>query len=68
MTSANTQTAVPNPRPFRAQWLNPGRKRFWAILLILLYTVFGFFLVPTLVNKLVVDTVREHFGREASLE
>jgi len=68
MTSANSQTAVSNPRPFRAIWLNPGRKRFWAILLVLLYTVFGFFLVPVLVNKLVVDTARENFGREASLE
>lgn len=52
----------------REKWLNPRRKRFWAIVLILFYTVFGFFAVPALVKKTVVETARDSLGRDASLE
>jgi len=47
-----------------------GQRRTWAWLLaiILLYTLSGFFLVPVLLNKLVVDTVRKDLGREASIQ
>jgi len=68
MTATESQIANPESRSLRENWLNHRRKRFWVILLILLYTVCGFFLVPVLVNKLVVDTAQEKFGREASLE
>ncbi len=68
MTTSNSESAHIQPRSLQEIWLNPRRKRFWAILLVLLYTVCGFFLVPVLVNKLVVDTAREKFGREASLQ
>ena len=30
----------------RTKWLNIRRKRFWAIVLVLLYTLLGFFVVP----------------------
>lgn len=52
----------------REKWLNPRRKRFWAVVLILFYTFFGFFAVPALVKQTVVNTARENLGREASLE
>ncbi|MBT8047635.1 MAG: DUF748 domain-containing protein [Gammaproteobacteria bacterium] len=68
MALSELERAEYNPGILREKWLNYRRKRFWVVVFILLYTVFGFFLAPVLVNKLVVDTVREKLGREASLE
>ena len=66
-------TSPPAPRagssalnPLR-QWVNPRRMRFWAIVLLLLYTLGGFFAVPVLVEKLVSDAVRDDLDRAASI-
>jgi len=66
-------TSPPAPRagssalnPLR-QWVNPRRMRFWAIVLLLLYTLGGFFAVPVLVEKLVTDAVRDDLDRSASI-
>ncbi|WP_341939049.1 DUF748 domain-containing protein [Marinimicrobium sp. C2-29] len=48
----------------RTQWLSPRRIRFWILLLILLYTLLGFFAVPWIVQYLAVNTAEEEFGRE----
>lgn len=48
-------------------WLDYRRKRFWAIILVLLYTLAGFFLVPALVSHLLVKNVEEKADREASV-
>jgi len=39
---------------FRQQWLNPGRKRFWAIVGVLFYTLMGFFVVPAVVKNSII--------------
>jgi hypothetical protein len=49
-------------------WLDPHRKRFWAIALLILYTLAGFFLVPLLVKSTLVGTLQEDLGRQASIE
>lgn len=46
-------------------WLDYRRKRFWAVITILLYTLAGFFLVPMLVSHLVVKNARDSMDREA---
>jgi hypothetical protein len=50
------------------RWLDPHRKRFWAVVLLALYTLAGFFLVPMLVKSLIISTVQDDLGREASVE
>jgi len=52
----------------KTHWLNPRRKRFWAIAAVLFYTLFGFFAAPLIVNKLAIDFVQEDLGRTAVIE
>jgi uncharacterized protein involved in outer membrane biogenesis len=68
VNAAETKTRPQGSMFSIADWFNYRRKRFWLVLLFLLYTLSGFFLVPVLLNKVVVDTVREDLGREASFE
>ena len=68
--------AAPEPGPgttpafgsLAGRWLSPRRKRFWAIVLVLLYTLGGFFGAPALVRKLVVDALRDQAGRTATID
>ena len=66
MNKPDTEDLGSGRKSFHAKWLSYKRKRFWAIFLVLLYSLSGFFGVPVLVNKLVVDKVRADMGREAS--
>lgn len=50
------------------KWLNPRRKRLWALVLLFLYTTGGFFLAPLLVESRIMATARDDFGREATVE
>lgn len=50
------------------KWLNPRRKRLWALVLLFLYTTGGFFLAPLLVESRIIATARDDFGREATIE
>jgi hypothetical protein len=47
------------------RWLDPGRKRFWAVALLLLYTLAGFLLAPLLLRNALVDWAGEDLQREA---
>ena len=53
---------------FREVWLNPRRKRLWAAVAVLLYTLTGFFLVPLLVKNSITSLIQDDLGREASIE
>lgn len=48
-----------------ARWLSPRRIRFWLVLLVLVYTLAGFFLVPLVLQNWVTDKARNDLGREA---
>ncbi len=48
-----------------ARWLSPRHIRFWLVLLVLVYTLAGFFLVPLVLQNWVTDKARNDFGREA---
>jgi hypothetical protein len=43
-------------------------KRYWVIVVVVLYTVGGFFGVPALVERMTVSAIRDSAGREATLE
>lgn len=48
----------------RTRWISPRRIRFWLLLLVLVYTLLGFFGLPWIVQHFAVKTVKEDFGRE----
>lgn len=48
----------------RTRWVSPRRVRFWLLVLVLVYTLLGFFGLPWLVQHFAVNTVKEDFGRE----
>ena len=51
----------------RSPWLDFRRKRFWAIVAIVVYTLAGFFLVPALVTHFGVKKIEEATGRNATI-
>jgi len=52
----------------KERWLNPRRKRFWAIAAVLFYALFGFFAAPLIIEKLAIDFVQEDLSRTAVIE
>lgn len=44
------------------------QKRFWALFVIVLYTVFGFFIAPRIIESQILKAIAENLGREATLE
>ncbi|WP_040844575.1 DUF748 domain-containing protein, partial [Nitrospirillum viridazoti] len=49
-------------------WWNVRRKRFWAVLLMALYTLGGFFVAPPVLRREIVDVAQKAFQRPASLD
>ena len=52
----------------RTKWLSFRRKRFWAIVLVLLYTLLGFFVVPIVIKNIVTGMVEDDLGRTVQVE
>ena len=67
-SNPDSATAIPAKGAALREWLSPRRKRFWALALLLLYTISGFFLVPMLVKSQIIATAREDLGREVTVE
>ena len=44
------------------------RVRFWLLVLIILYTLLGFFAVPWIIQYLAVNSAEKDFGRELRIE
>jgi hypothetical protein len=65
---ADDRQAVPPSSGAIRPWLSPRRKRFWLLVLLLMYTLGGFFLVPVLVKSQIITTAREDLGREVTIE
>lgn len=61
-------TGQPSGQTLKSKWLSPRRKRFWAIVTFLLYTLFGFLVVPRLVHNNVIALLQDDLGRETSIE
>jgi len=50
------------------KWLNFRRKRFWAIVSVLLYTILGFIVVPIVIKNIVTGLVEDDLGRSVQVE
>jgi hypothetical protein len=74
MTAMNNATESPKTSSaspvnyLRHYWLNFRKKRFWILVLFLLYTLAGFFLVPHLVQKKLTQLLNTDLGRQAQVE
>ena len=68
MTAEKPDIHSPQPSGNTNPWFSPRRKRFWAIVAFLTYTLCGFFLVPVLVKNAAVDFFSSKLGREAVIE
>ena len=68
MSNKETRNKATDTAPEKVKRFGQRRTWAWLLAIILLYTLSGFFLVPVLLNKLVVDTVRKDLGREASIQ
>jgi uncharacterized protein involved in outer membrane biogenesis len=62
------QAPTPAAASSLSKWIDPKRKRFWAIALVLLYTLGGFFGVPALVKSQIIAMARDDLGREARIQ
>ena len=56
------------PAAGKTGWFTGHRKWAWLAALLVIYTLTGFFMLPLLLEKLVVDKVRQDLGREASFQ
>jgi hypothetical protein len=52
----------------KTRWLNPRRKRFWAIVSVLLYTLLGFFAAPVFVKNSIIGLLQDDLGRTTQIE
>ncbi|MGX5915168.1 DUF748 domain-containing protein [Aliidiomarina sp. Khilg15.8] len=52
----------------RKKWASPRRVRFWLVVLVILYTLLGFLVLPQLIHYLAENTAKEDFGRELRIE
>lgn len=50
------------------RWASPRRFRFWLLMLVLLYTLLGFFGLPWMIQYFAVDIAQKDFSRELRIE
>ncbi|MEH6357972.1 MAG: DUF748 domain-containing protein [Pseudomonadales bacterium] len=65
---ADSSTAPTKSDEVKSPWLNPRRKRFWAIVIVMLYTLLGFLIVPVIVKGTVTRLIEEDLGRTAQIK
>ncbi len=51
----------------RSHWISVRRVRFWVLVLVSLYTITGFFIVPWVTGKIVTDTIQEDLEHQLSI-
>jgi len=52
----------------KERWVNPRRKRTWAIAGVLLYTLLGFLLAPWLIKQQLIETMATEYQRTLTVE
>jgi hypothetical protein len=52
----------------RHGWLSPRRVRFWLLVVVAVYTLVGFFVLPWVIQYVAVDTVRNRTGHQLQIE
>jgi len=51
-----------------SKWFNLRRKRCWAMIVLLLYTLLGFFAVSAIIKTKIIDLIEEDLGRSAHIQ
>ncbi|MGM0630072.1 MAG: DUF748 domain-containing protein [Pseudomonadota bacterium] len=52
----------------KTKWVSPRRVRFWLLVLVILYTLLGFFALPWIIQYVAVNTAKDDFDRELTIE
>ncbi|MGM0430137.1 MAG: DUF748 domain-containing protein [Pseudomonadota bacterium] len=52
----------------KTKWASPRRIRFWVLVLVVLYTLLGFFALPWIIQYVAVNTAKNDFDRELTIE
>ncbi|MGM0480479.1 MAG: DUF748 domain-containing protein [Pseudomonadota bacterium] len=52
----------------RTKWASPRRIRFWLLVLVILYTLLGFFALPWAIQYVAESTAKEDFARDLRIE
>lgn len=60
----HSDTKSPAGKHARHSWLSPRRVPFWLLMLLLIYVVVGFFVLPRVLEHYLVKTAQEEYGRE----
>lgn len=60
----HSQSKRPPARSLRSSWLSPRRVRFWLLLLIVVYMVVGFIVLPRILEHYLVKIAHEEYDRE----
>ncbi|MGM0904975.1 MAG: DUF748 domain-containing protein [Pseudomonadota bacterium] len=50
------------------KWASPRRIRFWLLVLVVLYTLLGFFALPWIIQYVAVNTAKDDFDRKLTIE
>jgi len=66
--NASSDTSHSIGKLIKTRWLNPRRKRFWVMVVVLLYTLLGFFAAPLVVRNSVITLLQEDLGRPTQIE
>ncbi|NOR18522.1 MAG: DUF748 domain-containing protein, partial [Xanthomonadales bacterium] len=59
---------LPSDLKDKGTWHNPRKKRFWALVLVVLYTLTGFFLVPWAIKKELPALAQKFLLRDAQVQ
>lgn len=52
----------------RTKWVSPRRIRFWLLVLVIVYTLVGFFALPWVIQSVAENTAKDELGRELRIE
>ena len=66
--SASCDVAGFDADALKRGWFDFRRKRFWAWVLLALYTVFGFVVAPLIVRSVIVSEIHSLLGLDATLD
>ena len=50
------------------QWIDYRQKRFWAVVVFVIYTLTGFLILPMVMKNTMVDLVADRLGRTLQIE
>lgn len=68
MTNPDPASSMSLGHIIQTRWLHPRRKRFWVIVVVLLYTLLGLFAAPPLIRSNIIQLLEEDLGRPTSIE